>query len=259
MKKKYLAISLLIAVSGLLVLFTIPDRDRGHDSGGFTLLNIYPHDSEAFTQGLVYDSGVMYESTGLYRRSSLRKVETETGKIIDMVKLPDRYFGEGVTIIDNLIYQLTWKAGKGFIYDKNTLGLVGTFSYETEGWGLTTDGRHLILSDGSASLYFLDSKDFRTIRTLDVTYRGSPLKRINELEYINGLIYANIWQTDRIAVINPETGEVENLIELKEIIGNFLYNDNTRVPNGIAYNKTTETFYITGKLWPRMFEISKKQ
>lgn len=223
----------------------------------FHVKNIYPHDTTAFTQGLVYEDGFMYESTGLYGKSTLRKSDHESGEILKIRRIPDIYFGEGITIIGDSIYQLTWKSRKGFIYDKHNLHKTGTFQYDTEGWGLTTDGSNLIMSDGSSTIFYLDRNNFKVIRKLDITYKGVPLTKINELEYINGKIYANIWQTNNIAVIDPRTSEVETMIDLEDLIGEYLYSDNSRVPNGIAYNRNTGSVYITGKLWSKLFEIQK--
>ncbi len=254
-RKIYLLLILLalplIVLSWLYLLKDIPSSEKTR----LVIKNIHPHDEKAFTQGLVYENGFLYESTGLYGRSSLRKVETETGKIVRKLDIPDKYFAEGIAIIGNRLYQLSWKAGKGFIYDKEDLKPTGTFSYKTEGWGLTTDGKSLILSDGTSTIYYIDPEDFTVSRTLEVNYNDSPLSNLNELEFINGMIFANVWQTDYIAIIDPSGGDVKDIIDLENIIGEHLYRDNVRVPNGIAYNRDSETLYITGKLWPNMFEM----
>lgn len=255
MKKYY--IPLLVVVLSLIVYSKfIENNDRlSPPDNSYSVINVYPHDTGAFTQGLVYKNGFLYESTGLYGRSSLRKVDPATGQIVKRVDIPKKYFAEGIAILNNRIYQLTWKSGTGFVYDLSSFKLLNTFSYNSEGWGITTDGKNLIISDGTSRLYFMDPSTFRIFRSINVTYNNSPLKNINELEYINDLIYANIWQTNYIAEIDPETGKTVNILDLENILKKNLIQDNVKVPNGIAYNYKTQTLYITGKLWPNLFEI----
>ncbi|HOE35626.1 MAG TPA: glutaminyl-peptide cyclotransferase [Anaerolineaceae bacterium] len=218
----------------------------------------YPHNPESFTQGLLYADGVLYESAGLYGQSALRKLELETGVALLEKRLEEQYFAEGLTLLDGRLYQLTWKENKGFIYNPADFSLEGTFTYGMEGWGLTTDGSSLILSDGSAVLYFIDPKTMQTTRTLQVTLDGAPLEKLNELEYIRGEIYANIWYKDIIVRINPQTGQVIGEIDcsiLRQGENSLLPKD---VLNGIAYDAEGDRLFITGKNWPRIYEVVLK-
>lgn len=218
----------------------------------YNIVNTYPHDPAAFTQGLVFDNNRLYEGTGLRGQSSLRKVELETGKIIKMYELPQKYFGEGITLYKDRIIQLTWQSHTGFVYDKDTFTVLKEFSYSTEGWGITHDGNTFIMSDGTSTLYFLDFETFEIVRTLDV-YDDEPVTRLNELEYINGEIYANVWLTDRIAIISPDTGKVTGWIELEGLLP--AGDQQPDVLNGIAYDVDNDRLFVTGKLWPYLFEI----
>lgn len=219
----------------------------------FKVINSYPHDPEAFTQGLVYAGGFLYEGTGLNGRSEIRKVELKTGKVLARRALDPKYFGEGIALFQNRFYQITWQSGEGFIYD-SAFKPVGSFTYDTEGWGLTTDGKTLIQSDGSARLYFRDAK-FKTVKTLTVTAGGAPVERLNELEYIKGKIYANVWQTGRIAIIDPGSGKVEAWLDLGALALLVRAPDPNAVLNGIAYDAQNDRLFVTGKLWPYVFEI----
>ncbi|MCI2429892.1 glutaminyl-peptide cyclotransferase [Candidatus Acetothermia bacterium] len=222
---------------------------------GYKIVKTYPHDPYAFTQGLVYENGVLYEGTGLYGQSTLRMVELETGQVLKLRRLDPRYFGEGITIWKNRIVQLTWQEKTGFVYDKASFDLLKEFSYTTEGWGITHDGQKLIMSDGSAHLYFLDPETFQEIGRLTVTENDKPVVRLNELEFIKGVIYANIWQTDRIAVISLETGRVEAWIDLAGLLKPENRKGSEDVLNGIAYDAQGDRFFVTGKLWPKLFHI----
>ncbi|MGH7885183.1 MAG: glutaminyl-peptide cyclotransferase [Thermodesulfobacteriota bacterium] len=223
------------------------------------ILNTYPHDNAAFTQGLVFDNGYLYESTGLHGKSSIRKVEIDSGRILMKRDLSRQFFGEGITILDDKIYQITWRSKTGFIYDKKNFNYIGSFSYQTEGWGITQDGKHLIISDGSSKLYFMDPSSYKILKILHVkTIDGKPIIYLNELEYIDNKIYSNIWQSDKIVVIDPITGIAENWIDLSPLKDGIASNEKTDVLNGIAYNPDSKTFYITGKLWPKLFEIELK-
>ncbi|MFA9409318.1 MAG: glutaminyl-peptide cyclotransferase [Candidatus Dadabacteria bacterium] len=222
---------------------------------GYKIINTYPHDTESFTQGLIIDNGFLYESTGLNGRSSIKIVYLETGKAIKSHKLADKYFGEGITIVDDKIIQLTWRSKKGFVYDKDSLKLLRTFSYQTQGWGITYDGKYLILSDGSNILYFMDPKSFVVVGKLEVYDDNGEVSKLNELEYINGEIYANIWGKDLIARINPKTGFVSSWIELDGLLSKEDKKKGVDVLNGIAFNPQNGTLLVTGKLWPKIFEI----
>jgi glutamine cyclotransferase len=218
------------------------------------IYNAFTHDADAFTQGLFYSDGFIYESTGNYGESSLRKVELESGTVIKKIDLPPEYFGEGITLCNDKIIQLTWVSKKGFVYDKEGFELIREFDYPTEGWGITYDGKHLIMSDGTDKLYFLDPADFSRIKQVDVTANGKAVTRLNELEYVNGKIYANVWQTDRIAIIQPD-GKVVGWIDLEGILLPEGCPKGIDVLNGIAYDAEENKMYVTGKYWCKIFEL----
>ena len=220
----------------------------------YSIIKEYPHDPEAFTQGLVYDNGLLYEGTGLYGNSSLRRVELETGRILDLVTLPPWLFGEGLAIWGNRLIQLTWQSGIGLVYYKSNMSRIGDFVYQTEGWGITSDDRRLIMSDGTDTVHFLDPDSFEEIGQLKVRANGTPLFGLNELEYVNGSIYANIWKTRKIAIISPQTGDVLSWIDLESITDEKNWK-NIDVMNGIAYDTEGDRLFVTGKLWPELFQI----
>lgn len=222
----------------------------------YRIVDSYPHDPHAFTQGLVYYQGEFYEGTGLYGRSSLRRVKIETGEVLEMVPLKDDFFAEGIAIWEDRIIQLTWKSRQGFVWDRENLTKIGDFTYRTEGWGLTSNETRLIMSDGSDTLYFLDPENYSMQGTLMVTASGEPVRGINELEYIEGMIYANLWPSSWIAIISPETGEVTGRIDLSGILEEGgTPAGRVDVLNGIAYDSSDDRLFVTGKLWPRLFEI----
>lgn len=216
--------------------------------------HVFPHDSNAFTQGLFYADGVLYESTGLKGQSSLRKVDINTGKVIRKINLAEDYFAEGITLCKDKIILLTWQNRKGFVYDKDAFQLLGEFSYPTEGWGITFDGKHLIMSDGTDTLYFLSPNDYSLVKQVKVSAAGQAVKKLNELEYINGKIYANIWEENKIAIINPD-GRVVGWIDLEGLISVKDCSNKIGVPNGIAYNAAEDRIYVTGKNWCELFEL----
>jgi glutamine cyclotransferase len=222
---------------------------------GYKIVITYPHDTNSFTQGLIFDKGVLYESTGLIGRSAVKIVDLKTGKTLKSHELPDNYFGEGIAIIENKIIQLTWRSKTGFVYDKKTLKLIKKFSYQTQGWGITYDGKYLIISDGSAVLYFMDPNTFKVVGTLEVYGDNGKVSKLNELEYINGEIYANIWGIEKIARINPKTGRVTAWIDLSGLLSDQDKKNRVDVLNGIAFNSDKGRLFVTGKLWPKMFEI----
>lgn len=221
----------------------------------YTIVNTFAHDRDAFTQGLIYLDDIFYEGTGLYEQSSLRKVDPESGEVLKKIDLPPNVFGEGITVFGDRLFQLTWKARRGFVYDKNTFEKLAEFEYPTEGWGITHDGKRLIMSDGSATLYFWDPDTLAEIGRVQVTDEHGPVVRLNELEYINGEVFANVWQTDRIARINPETGQVVGWIVLPNLLTAADKSEPVDVLNGIAYDAATDRLFVTGKFWPKLFEI----
>jgi glutamine cyclotransferase len=248
---------LLLVVFGVVSLWVNNAQGRvvkeSAPTEGYRVVHVYPHDSSAFTQGLVMVDGMLYEGTGLNGRSSVRAVDLATGRVIQSVKVPDKYFGEGLTDWGSNLVELTWMAHRGFVYDRFSMRLIRTFEYKGEGWGLTHDRHDLIMSDGTPVLRFLDPVTFKVVRTLAVSDGGRPVKELNELEYIHGEIYANIWQKDRIARISPATGKVIAWIDLSGLLDERT--DGNAVLNGIAYDQKNDRLFVTGKLWPKLFEI----
>ena len=221
----------------------------------YTIVNTYNHDRSAFTQGLIYLDNIFYEGTGLYGESTLRKVDPETGKVLQIIDLPKEVFGEGITVFGDKLFQLTWKSGRVFVYNKETFELINEFSHPPQGWGLTHDGERLIMSDGTAHLYFREPDTFEEISRIQVFDDNGPVLYLNELEYINGEVYANIWRTNRIARINPKTGRVTGWIILPDLLTPEDLSEPVDVLNGIAYDAETDRLFITGKFWPKVFEI----
>jgi glutaminyl-peptide cyclotransferase len=247
----------------LLVLFfytvvaattTRPPVSEQADS--YEVIHVYPHDSRAFTQGLIYVDGHLYESTGLNGRSSIRMDDLSTGRVLQHYDMAAEYFGEGLTDWGSTLIQLTWQSHKGFVYDRFSFALLRTFQYQGEGWGLTHDDKRLIMSDGTSYLRFLDPKSFRETRRIQVTdEKGHPVANLNELEYVRGEIYANIWQADKIVRISPRSGRVLGWIDLSRLIGKGELEGADAVLNGIAYDSAGARLFVTGKLWPKLFEI----
>ncbi len=222
----------------------------------FAIIDRIPHDTDAFTQGFLYYEGSFYESTGLYGGSSLRKLDAETGTVLRKTRLPEAYFGEGLALWNDRLVQLTWKEETAFIYDRESFEPVGSFGYEGEGWGLTRDGTHLIMSDGSHRLYFRDPETFAVQRVVEVKATGGPVQRINELQYIHGVVYANIWLTDTIVCIDAGSGRVLAWVDLSGLLSPEDRGDHeVDVLNGIAYDSQGERLFVTGKLWPWIYEI----
>ena len=218
------------------------------------VVNEYPHDTHAYTQGLFFYGGELYETTGQYGESTFRKVDLTTGEPKEKLNFNKKYFAEGSTELDGKFYVLTWESKVAFVYDAATMTYEKAYSYPREGWGITTDGEQLITSDGSSRLYFLD-KDFQLKRSVVVRLDGRPVHYLNELEYIDGKIWANMYLSDLIFIIDPESGNIEGAIDCAGLLSKNLRNDNTDVLNGIAYNPSTKKIYLTGKNWPRLFEI----
>lgn len=262
--KKTIAVAatiIIVIVLGASLLFLLNDNGSGTKSTTmqytYGIVNTYPHSTSAFTEGLIFSEGYLYESTGLNGQSSLRRVDLTTGDVLKEYNLPSQYFGEGITIFNNTIIQLTWQSHIGFIYDKNTFALLGNFTYPTEGWGLTFDGKQLIMSDGTDNLYFLNPTTFQRTGQVQVHDGKEQITQINELEYINGQVYANIWQTNKIAIINPQTGQVTGWINLTGLPAETAVNSNPNaVLNGIAYDQQNNRLFVTGKDWPSLYQIN---
>ena len=255
MNKKLILILLLFI---LILLPTTKAKINTQDieEMDYEVINSYDHDPKAFTQGLELYNNLLYEGTGLYGRSSLRKIEFKQGKIIKKIDLNKKYFGEGITILNKKIYQLSWKENTAFVYDLD-FNLIDSFNYSGEGWGLANDGQHLIMSNGSQYLFFRDPKTFELVKKIEVKKSNQKIQNINELEYHQGFIYANIWQTDYIIIINAENGNPAAYLDLKGILKTD-YKGKIDVLNGIAYNPNNKSFLITGKLWPKIYEIKIK-
>ena len=250
-----------------LLAFLLSCKDDGEDdeqvnnvpvvpSMNYSIVNIYPHDTSSFTQGLHWYNNFLYEGTGLEGSSRLMKVNLKDGKIVQETKLDNTLFGEGITIMNGKIYQLTWKNNKVLVYDQSTFRKLKEFNWAFEGWGITNDGTNLIISTGTNNLYFVDPETFRLQKTVGVFNENGPLGELNELEYANGKIYANVWGSEYIVKINPETGTVEGRIDLSGVLQKHgLSTAGTDVLNGIAYDSAQNRFFITGKKWPALFEL----
>lgn len=267
-----LVVPVLLAVGIVVIVLLLRSGPANQQDGGssagkqsrdesqarqlsYEVVNSYPHDPTSFTQGLVWHDGALYESTGLEGQSKLRRLEFPSGRVLKELRLSPDLFGEGLALVDNRLIQLTWKSHRGFVYDLGTFRQLQEFSYDTEGWGLTYDGKNLILSDGSSNLFYLDPQTFKPIRKLAVTMNGKPLTELNELEFIEGEVWANVWQTDFIVRIDPSTGRVTSFLNLKGVLAPSDKTGSEDVLNGIAYDAEHKRIFITGKLWPRICEI----
>ncbi|MDP9230448.1 MAG: glutaminyl-peptide cyclotransferase [Bacteroidota bacterium] len=265
MNRKIIAIVLIIVI-GIVVFMIFKKKNTTSDDGitvnpatpdniSYSIINVYPHDTSSYTQGLIIYKGTMYEGTGLNGQSKLLKVDLKTGKAEKQVVLDSVYFGEGIVILNDTIYQLTWRNKKVFVYD---LGFkkIKEFPLNTEGWGMTTDGTNLIVSDGSNNLYFYEPSTFKLLRTQSVTEGGGVAYNLNELEYIDGYVYANQYQLPYILKIDPSNGMVKAKTDLSDLWNRVKIKDpKSEVPNGIAYDSASKKIYITGKLWPELYEI----
>jgi glutamine cyclotransferase len=250
---------LVISVLAMRAIgFTAQPPAGGVPTFGYAIVRTYPHDPEAFTQGLQFADGVLYEGTGLNGRSSIRKVKLETGEILQKRDVQPEYFGEGITVFKNDLVELTWQSHVALVYDKTTFTPKKVFKYPGEGWGLTTDGTNLIMSDGTSELRVLDPLTFAEKRRIKVVAEGAPLRQLNEIEFMKGEILANVWLTDYVARIAPDTGKVTGMIDLRGLLSG---SERAKVDaqggtlNGIAYDAQHDRIFVTGKLWPKLFEI----
>lgn len=242
-----------VATSNILVKPDTPPQKYSYE-----IVKTFPHDPKAYTQGLVYHNGFMYEGTGQYGESSIRKSDMAHGSVLSVLNIDSQYFGEGVTIYNGKVYQITWKSRKGFVYDLETFTLESTFNYNSQGWGITTAGDKLIMSDGSNKLYHISPSDFNIIKEIEVYDNNGEVVNLNELEYVNGLVWANVWLSDRIVAVDPQTGVVKGELDMSNLLSKAdknKINDKDDVLNGIAYNPEKKTFYLTGKRWPKLFEV----
>jgi glutaminyl-peptide cyclotransferase len=249
-RRAFLTLVSLLSLGGACT-----ESSEGATADAFEVVARWPHDTSAYTQGLLLSDGVLYESTGRYGHSDLRKVDLRSGRVIASVRLADNRFGEGLALLDGRLYQLTWESGVGYVFDARTLARVDSFTYAGEGWGLTTDGKRLFLSDGSDSLRVLSPQTFDIERVVHVRYNASPLKKLNELEYVDGEIFANVYESDWMARIDPATGEVKQLLDFASLYPTEKRGPTTDVMNGIARAPTAGNLYVTGKFWPTLYEI----
>jgi len=269
-----IAVFILIGMGGLAWMRSGPDdpvksvssdnppagegKPRAATKVDYEVVNSYPHDPTAFLQGLVWHDGFFYESTGLEGRSTLRRVEFPSGRVAKAVGLDPELFGEGLALVGDRLIQLTWTTRRGLVYDRESFNKIGEFTYDTEGWGLAFDGQNLILSDGSSVLTYLDPQTFKPVKKLPVTMNGRPTRQLNELEFIEGEIWANVWQTDMIVRIDPASGQVTSYLDLRNLLPAQMRRGGEDVLNGIAYDPARKRIFVSGKLWPRLFEIRLK-
>src|ERR1700691_1104080 len=253
-----LVLAFLLAVFGQLLLAQSIPQTHAARAPEYTykIVKSFPHDPNAFTQGLVYRDGFLYEGTGLKGQSSLRKVRLETGEVVQQIDLAPEFFGEGIALVKSEIVQLTWQSQTGFVYNLSDFHLLRQFSYSGEGWGLTTDGHEVFMSDGTPEIRVLDPGTLTERRRFTVHDGTTPIKELNELEFVEGEIFANVWQTDRIARISPRTGEVLGWIDLTGLLSPVYRRESGAVLNGIVYDSERKRLFVTGKLWPNIFEIA---
>jgi glutamine cyclotransferase len=235
-----------------------PTQSQSAQKTSYEVVNSYPHDPTAFLQGLVWSDGGFYESTGLYGESTLRRVEFPSGRVLKKINLSPDLFGEGVALVDDHLVQLTWQERRGLVYDRDTFRLVREFAYNVEGWGITFDGTNLIMSDGSSTLTYLDPRAYQPVKKLNVTMNGRPIMQLNELEFIEGEIWSNVWQSDMILRIDPHTGKVTSFLDMRGVLPREFRTGHEDVLNGIAYDAAQKRIFISGKKWPRVIEIKVK-
>ncbi len=247
----------LFLLSAAVLILGCSDSKTSQTPAAYTykVVKTYYHDPKAFTQGLAFENSLLYESTGLQGSSTLRKVELQTGRVLQMYKLPAEFFGEGITIYRDRIIQLTYRSNVGFVYKKATFELLQNFNYSTEGWGITYDGKHLVMSDGTSTLYFFDPETLKQTGHIEVRDNDRPVSGLNELEYIKGQIFANLWPTELVARISPQTGQVTGWIYLNGLLTLQDTAQPLDVLNGIAYDAVNDRLFVTGKFWPKLFEI----
>lgn len=257
MRLVYWGFGVFVALAAGLFAYSLTHAPESTAPRHYTceIIAEYPHDSAAFTQGLLFADGFLYESTGMYGASSLRQVELESGHVVRQKDLAQEFFGEGLALVGERLIQLTWKEQAAFIYRRDTFEPDGQFSYTGEAWGLAFDGSHLVMSDGTEVLRFRDPDTFAEIRQVRVEDDGIPVRRLNELEYVRGEIYANIWQTDRIARIDPDSGRLLGWVDLTALRAALANSEPVDVLNGIAYDPDGDRLFVTGKRWPKLFEI----
>lgn len=258
LRRRWLLIAAVVTGGGGVAAWALA-RERMANVYRYEVINEYPHDAQAYCQGLVFEDGFLYEGTGNYGESTLRKVDLESGGVLQQIALNKRLFGEGITIWNDQIFQLTWKSRFGIVYDKETFAAIRRFPVAGEGWGLTHNGQHLIISDGSSTLRFVDPETYRVVRRVAVRSRGRPVKDLNELEFVDGEILANIWMRDAIARIEPQSGNIVAWIDLSGLKPAAVRRDREAVLNGIAYDDANKRLFVTGKNWPKLFEIRVKK
>jgi glutamine cyclotransferase len=240
----------------IVALVALPAAQAAVPVYSYELVKTYPHDTQAFTEGLFYLNGFLYESTGLERQSSIRKVKLETGEVLQKIDIQPQYFGEGIVNWKNRLISLTWKSEVGFVYDLNTLKVQRHFAYKGEGWALTQDGKRLIMSDGTPDLRFLDPETLKETGRVTVTYDGKPVPQVNELEWVKGKIYANVWHTDMLIIVDPTRGDITAVVDLTGLMPTSQRPPGPdSVLNGIAYDAVHDRLFVTGKNWPKLFEI----
>jgi glutaminyl-peptide cyclotransferase len=244
----------LALLVGITTLFSAT-KHAGVPENGYKILHVYPHDRTAFTQGLEYRGGFLYEGTGLYGQSTLRKEDLMTGKVLQELALPSQLFGEGITVLNEHILQLTWQSHIGFVYDQRTFRLLRNFSYTGEGWGLANDGQRIYMSDGSPQIRYLDPATLLELKRITVHEGDKQIENLNELEWVRGELYANVWQTDRVVRIDPKDGNVLGWIDLSGLLTREEQESGADVLNGIAYDSMGDRLFVTGKLWPKLFQI----
>src|SRR5579883_3021630 len=246
---------ILVTAAALAACSCGPASQAGVPEYGYEVVHVYPHDPQAYTQGLFYLNGFLYEGTGLNGRSSIRKVKLETGEVLQKRDIPEQYFGEGIVNWNDRLLEITWQSQTGFVYDLTTFNLQKQFSYPGEGWGLTQDGKRIIMSDGTPELRFWDPETLRETGRVVVLDEGRPVAELNELEWVKGEVYANVYQTNRIARIDPSSGKVVGWIDLTGLLSSEDQARQVDVLNGIAYDAKGDRLFVTGKLWPKLFEI----